>query len=363
MLGVAAIIHWARYRGRGRAWLATALGLLGAVVLLPHAPPSWLRVLPYSQQLEVAGFMGSGFALVEFRRSLAPMRTWRYRVLALMVAVATITILLLPLLGHPGRSAAVSGGAAGLLVVLWAACVIEPAVTFWRISSKRPPVQRARLRALSLGYATFAGVVLVAVGSSIVRMSTGGRPNPWLDTAVSLVALAMVPVLYSSFSPPAWLRHSWRAGEEHIYLCATDSLIARSDDELTMATRALEWAVRLLGAEGGMLVSPHGSVVTQGLAVTEANSRDQLVVRLRGKSGEGKLVLVAGPITPLFGSDEVNRLSAYAIAVTAALERARDSERLSTLLVAVGELGEGIVITEAGRLVYANEAYARLTGY
>jgi len=54
------------------------------------------------------------------------------------------------------------------------------------------------------------------------------------------------------------------------------------------------------------------------------------------------------------GLDERSRL----------LERLREErDRYETLLEELSELGEGVVVTDAGRLLYANEAYCRMTGY
>ncbi len=56
--------------------------------------------------------------------------------------------------------------------------------------------------------------------------------------------------------------------------------------------------------------------------------------------------------------------------MTAALARVRSVEalaqqtsRMRVLLEAVSELGEGLLVTENGRLVYANDAYVAMTGY
>jgi len=51
----------------------------------------------------------------------------------------------------------------------------------------------------------------------------------------------------------------------------------------------------------------------------------------------------------------------FAGAITAGSERRR--HRYETLFGAVSDLGEGLVVTEAGRLVYSNQAYRELTGY
>ena len=365
-----------RYRGRSRAYLATALGLVGAVVVSSRFLPPEMKALPGVRQAQLLMFMGSGFALIELRRTLTPMPAWEHRAFAVVVGLPTAATLLLSVLVPSGAAPITGLVLLSILVLVWSACVAEPAVAFWRLSRTRPHVQRARLRALSVGYAAFALLVVAEVTSALVEAALRTGPMAWVQDDLSLLSLAVVPVLYSSFAPPSWLRHSWRAKEEALYRNVTEALITTASDEATMGARALEGAVRLLGAEGGLLVSPHGSMVTEGLseeaaaalAAATADGRgapghDRLVVPLRSRSGVGRLVLIAGPVTPFFGGDEVNRISQYAVAVTAALDRSRESERLSTLLAAVGDLGEGLVITEAGRLVYANEAYADLTGY
>src|SRR2546428_11881462 len=72
---------------------------------------------------------------------------------------------------------------------------------------------------------------------------------------IQLVALAMVPLLHASFSPPSWLRREWRSREEVALRHAMEGLLLYSPDRQLLAERALEWALRLMGAEAGMLLS------------------------------------------------------------------------------------------------------------
>jgi signal transduction histidine kinase len=48
-------------------------------------------------------------------------------------------------------------------------------------------------------------------------------------------------------------------------------------------------------------------------------------------TGPGALVVVSGPFTPLFGSDEVTRLRQYATSITLALDRTRVVERMAAV--------------------------------
>src|SRR5207302_2143850 len=48
-------------------------------------------------------------------------------------------------------------------------------------------------------------------------------------------------------------------------------------------------------------------------------------------------------------------------AITTVSERRR--ERYESLLGAISDLGQGLIITESGRLIYGNPAYERITGF
>src|SRR5438046_10244204 len=62
-----------------------------------------------------------------------------------------------------------------------------------------------------------------------------------------------------------------------------------------------------------------------------SNREDAIVIPLPLDLGMGAMVVVSGPYTPFFGTDEVSRLRGYAANITAALDRARVTERLAAL--------------------------------
>jgi PAS domain S-box-containing protein len=91
---------------------------------------------------------------------------------------------------------------------------------------------------------------------------------------------------------------------------------------------------------------------------------------LRSDATVGLLVVLAGPLTPFFGDDEVERLGKYARAIAIAVDRVSLTEQLArqnalqeTLVRALSDLDEGVVIWTDRRITYTNEAYCRLTGY
>jgi signal transduction histidine kinase len=172
----------------------------------------------------------------------------------------------------------------------------------------------------------------------------------WLFEAVAVIAL---PLLYVSFAAPRWLRRMWRQGEEEQYREAVHDLVLFSPDRPTLAKRASEWGLRLVGAEGIAIVDANGEALAlRGLTAdaahrlaahvdqkgqprllaTAGSSRDDaIVVPLPLDLGMGAMVVVSGPYTPFFGTDELSRLHGYAANLTAALDRARVTERLASL--------------------------------
>jgi diguanylate cyclase (GGDEF)-like protein/PAS domain S-box-containing protein len=385
-LGLAATLGWLRHRGRSRAWLAAALGLLGLVSLVDQLP----HPIPGSLQVSVVAFTGSGLALIELRHALVPLpcRVRCAAVAATVVVTAVALIVPLPT-GHGARLSPLQLGVVLAVIVLWAVCVSEPAITFWRASRDRPRVQRARLRALSGGYLGLVGGLLAALVAGSGWAARGGVLPAPVEALIDLLFLAMVPPLYAGFAPPGWLRRLWRAHEEDAYRRGVQELLVFSSDETSLSARALEWATRLVGAESGVLLTPSGRLVaTPGMGEAQARELAQtapppassgvaytghgrrLVAALPGETGEGAIILVAGPFTPFLGGDEARRLGLYASSLTAALERVRTVEalaqqtaRLETLLDTVSDLGEGLLVTENGRMVYANDAYVEMTGY
>ncbi len=298
LLGVAATVGWLRHRGRSRLWLAAALGLLGLVCLVHQLSSLTHTSLPGTVQLSIAGFTGSGLALVELRHVLVPLPRRAHRLVIAAVGVVTVVALAVPLPTAAGaRYSALQLAVVLALIVLWAGCVSEPAITFWRASRQRPTVQRARLRTLAGGYLGLVAVLLVALGAgsggAVDRdpaVAPGdGRDRPALprDGAGALRGLR-----------PAALPPPRLAGpEEHAYRSAVHDLLLVSADEASLTARALEWAVRLVGADAGVLVSPSGRLVTtpgmsQELALPlvghPAAPDPRLRARHRGRAAGGR---------------------------------------------------------------------------
>jgi signal transduction histidine kinase len=329
---------WLATRDRSRMYLALAIGSLAAVSLLGQAGkilgPGFARASGY---VTIVVFLGSGLALLMFRDSVIPLgRRTRQLVVA---AVAVTAIFELGVQVTFGKAAPKPGAflALALFVVVWSGCVGEPSVRLWVAARGRTAVQRARMRALSLGYLGIIAILLAAIFTASLSK------NPAVQIGIAMASIGIVPFLYAGFVPPAWLRRLWRQGEEHQFQQATHDLILYSADRATLCHRALEWAVRLTGADSGCIAATDGillavvgladdaaRLVVSAVAEAPANTvvqlggvppRSAMTATLAG--ADAAIILVGGSFTPVFGDDEAAWLRQYTALVATGLDRVR----------------------------------------
>ena len=356
VLGVVVGVAWLRHRDPSTGWLALAIVLLSAVTLIGRIPALLGFTPPLMSQVSLVAFVGSGYALLRYRGSLIPLsRVWHAAaaiVLAGTVAAAFVATGL-------GASKTVQLWIAVLLIAAWAAAVIEPIARFWLVARGLPAVQAWRLRSLSIG---FAGIVvlllfLVAlVGAGAKTMAAG------VQLGVQVLVLLVVPLLFVSFSPPSWLRREWRAAEEEGLRAYMEERLLVDEDSATLNQGALHWAMRITGAKAAASFDSRGDVrASVGLdAAALADLRSHVLELPEGAShfeldghgtslatvpivspdGTGRLVLVSGPFTPAFGSDELSRVKQFMTAVTAGLDRNRLVTELKDANVLLKEASE-----------------------
>jgi signal transduction histidine kinase/CheY-like chemotaxis protein len=332
-LGVATAAGWLRRRDRSMGWLALAIVLLAAVVgegrLQAHLPFK----IPLLGGLSLIAFMGCAYAVLRYRDAIIPLpRRWHVAAIASLTAASAILLITQAVTTNKTVLTAL----AIVLVAIWCACVGEPIVRFWLVARSLPAVQAWRLRSLSLGFGGLIGVLLLAVSIGIaVRL-------PGIQVVIELIVLAIVPLLYASFAPPAWLRRQWRAEEEDGVRAFMEELLV-SEDRDGLADRALEWSVRLVGGGAGVLFDAAGKPRTsralssrqiadlsRGLgrfpdgasrAVVDGAEAGLIALPVHGLAGSGTLVIVSGPFTPGFGGEEVSRAQQLMSAFVTALDR------------------------------------------
>ncbi|HYS02557.1 MAG TPA: ATP-binding protein [Candidatus Eisenbacteria bacterium] len=348
-IGALALKDWLGRRDPGRGYLALAVGCLGIVSamgrLTPELPPSLRWAF---SDLSLAIFLMSGLALLLFRDTVIPLgRRVKTSAVAItgVVAVAAAAVQLPS--GTSPQYSPLQYGVVLALVLVWCLSVGEPSVRMWLVSRHQPAVQQARLRALSVGYGGIVAILLSAV------FAGSAATAPAVQLGFALAALAMVPVLYAGFAPPGWLRRVWRRREEELFQQATRDLLIFSPDTTTLATKALEWALRMAGAKQGFIAFPQTTIIARHAIAAEEAARfcgeigNQAGIRLlrsgRGATqtaiasplvtgkATGMLVLLAGPFTPVFGADEVSWIGQYATLMATGLERVALVEEMAGL--------------------------------
>ena len=347
LLTVAMLADWLSHRERRRAYLALAFGSLTLLVLLV---PSLSQSGPYGPVVTNVGivlFLLSGWALLMFRDSFISLGVNIRR-------FAAIALVLVALLGFAAQlpvdtqqpHAPLQTIALAAILTAWVLCVTEPIVTLWLASRGRPAVQAARMRALSLGYTGLVAVIMVGTLGGVVVQNPAGQ------LVLDLVTIAIVPMLFFSFYPPTWLRRLWSQPEEEELRQGLHSLLSFSPDRASQAGSALEWAIRLVGAAGALIIDSDQSILAyRGVEESEADaiahramaspgprivpmpprSTTMLVIPLDLQPSQGSMVMIAGPFTPMFGDDEVTRLRQYASSIAAALDRVTLTARIRAL--------------------------------
>ena len=336
-LGVAIAYRWYRERGRAQAMLALALITLAVVAALGRVgdPQHPLAVLSL---VEIVGFLLSGYFVLLFRNEFIPLGSFAFQAANLLLAISIVVgILDVTALAHADPRVAT-------VIVLeiigaWAIFTGEPIARFWLASRNLPAVQRARMRFLSFGFAVLIAILFISVlGGSALR-------SPTAIVVTELVVLMVIPAIYVSFAPPALLRRIWRMGEEDELRTAIQDLLIFSPTREVLAERAATWAMRLLGGNAAFITDPDGKFIANAgidparaahlMAEQRKNSLgapDRVVtVPLPLTDGQGSLGVVAGPFSPVFGTEEITQLRAYASSVSAGLERARVTERMAAI--------------------------------
>jgi len=335
---------WLVTRDRSRMFLALAIASLAAVSILGQVAkllgPSFTAASAY---VTITVFLVSGLALLLFRDAVIPLKPRTLRlVVGIVIATGVLEIGVQAIFGRTAPKP-VQLIAAAAFVLVWSGCVGEPSLRLWFAARRRTVVQRARMRALSLGYLAIVALLLVAV------FAASFAAQPILQIGIALATIAIVPLLYAGFVPPAWLRRTWRQSEEAKFQQATSDIVMFASDQHALATRSLDWAIRLTGADAGLFMTgPNTILATHGLTADDAQTLraavagagDRTVIPLGGTPprsvmiarlhvNDAAIVLLGGPFTPVFSTDEEAWLQQYAAMVSTGLERVRLVEALA----------------------------------
>ena len=386
MLAYFTLRGFLRKGDRTNLTLALSTGLLWVTSALGYANQLFDYRFSVLSDMSSIAFLWSGYALLMLRDSFLPLPRLGKRAAAIATAAVSVFVISARLPAEPQPMHSLFQVMAVLTMgATWGLFVVESMVRFYLASNSRPAVQKARLRALSLGYL----VAIMVAAVAIVEAPGGGTFGILL---ARLVGLVLVPLLYIGLSPPTWLRRLWQLREEAL-LPAMEALIDFSAGEHELAAKALEWSIRITGADGGYILADDGRILAnQGLDDSEisglasvnveasvgstitridaSSMKHAISTPLPGPGGIGSLTVITGPFTPFFGSEEAALLTNYAAAVSVALERVKllgfleqETRRNQTLFHTMSDLDIGFLLSENGRALNANKAYCNLVGY
>jgi signal transduction histidine kinase len=344
VIAVLTVRDWLVTRDRSRMYLALAIGSLAAVSVLGQVGkvlgPSFAAASGY---VTIVIFLVSGLALLLFRHAVIPLKPRTLRaVVGIVMATAALEVGVAAIYGRTAPRP-IQLLAVAAFIVVWSGCVGEPSVRLWFAARRRTVVQRARMRALSLGYIGIVAILLASVFTSAFAAV------PAVRVGLTLATFAIIPLLYAGFVPPAWLRRTWRQSEEAEFQQATRDIVMYASDQRALATRSLDWAIRLTGADAGLFMNGPGSILAlkgltgddaQTLQAAVGGAGQRTVIPLGGTPprsvmiarlhvNDAAIVLLGGPFTPVFGTDEEAWLHQYAAMVSTGLERVRLVEALA----------------------------------
>ena len=344
-LAVRSTASWILQTDRRHGYLALALGSLALVILISPILGGRGAEAQALTDMTLVLFLVSGYALLMFRDSFVPFSSGMRRLIAAGISLVGVFGIAVQLPGEPQRTQGpLQSISLVAVLVVWSLCILEPIVRFWLSAKGRHSVEVARLRALSVGYGGILFVVIIG--------TFGAGLGPGWTLITDVITLAVVPILYVSFAPPAWLRRMWRDPEEDQFRSALHDLLIHSPDRATLAGRAIGWAQRLVGGEGAFVIDSDDSILAaRGVEPAEAaeiaseddflaavkrghepwRREHMLVVPLDLQNGRGAIVIISGRLTPIFGDDELGRLVLYASSISAGLDRVTLNSRIHAL--------------------------------
>lgn len=387
LLGLAALRRWHVNRDRPTFFLALALSAMAGSSILGRINDLLGIRNQAIQSLTLLAFLSSGYFIVRLRDQFISLHPKVKAALPIALgALGAVTVIVGIPAQEDARFTGIELALALAVVVTWSICAGEPVIRFLVASRNLPRVQRARLRALGAG---LGGIILIL----FILIAIGPAQDPRTQVAFDLIVLALVPLLYVALEPPRWLRKTWESDDEGTSVA--EDLAVFAPDAETISNRVLGHALSIVGADAGYVRDVDGSIIAmKGMTSVEADEiealardgggdrlgegrvvrltdQDRYAVVLPFQSGErAALGVVSGPFTPLFGSYETQHLREFGAVAGVALDRVRlvealadETDRYQALLQAISDLGEGFLVAEGARLIYANDAYCAMTGY
>jgi signal transduction histidine kinase len=325
-VGLLAVRLWWRDRSRPSAYLATAFGLLGAMLtvslLLPADRSGPMVLLGHLIPLGVIAFPWLLAAFAWSFEGRLPAGLWAAG--GALVVVGGWLLTLPPFVPGRERTSAQLAFVVAVLV-LWGALSIAAAWRLWHAGGRQRLV-RVRMRLLAGG----AIVLALALWASVTLAA-----RPIVTATTTVLALLSAGLFLIGFAPPRPVRLWWRRGAGGAWQEMQQELIAaRTPEEVAAAVTPV--LAELLGGDaavvlGDRVLARTGMTDSEAQALTEVSDAGHPVpadVRVTPVD-TARLVVRTTAYTPVFGRDEQELLEAFVLQLRIALERAQlfDAER------------------------------------
>lgn len=318
-VAVAAYRQYRRDGGIASQWILLGFALLtvvsAALALLPdQADAGWTQVL---RRVVLSVLPLFPYCLFRFTTALTPAHRW----LVWSATGLTAAVVVSPL-AVEGVALADGPDPAWYTVALlgqWTVLSAIASMRLWRAGREEPTVARRRMQTLS--WAT--------IGLTVTLLLAGAAGTEAAAVMIRLLALTSALLFLVALAPPPLLRAAWRRPEEIRLRGAVAELMAATTAQEVIAA-LLPQVARLLGARSAALLAPDGTVLASHGASDTVDPDGHRRVEL-ARLSSGRLSVITGPYTPLFGREEFELVRSLAEMAELAVERSREHRVAATL--------------------------------
>ncbi|MEX2394197.1 MAG: HAMP domain-containing sensor histidine kinase, partial [Actinomycetota bacterium] len=278
------------------------------------------------------------YLMWRFVVALSRFRRWEWLVAHVLTAAVLIdTLLLSDFEQLQDRRSLATIVFIALFLAQWVFLLGVAGIRLWNMARHAAGVAKKRMYTMGAGLFVLAVLLLISAPTSD---APDEEPDAF-SLATSALSLVAGPMLLLGFAPPRVVRQIWRSGADQA-MHEAEIGIVKALTKSEVAESLLPPAVDLFGGDGAALLDADLEIV--GTHRTRAADLASRIETLRTLSAEryvsrdiadaqvvamenGWLVVLTGPMTPFFASDELQMLSALSVFADLALGRASLYER------------------------------------
>ncbi len=334
LLAAVALVQWLLRRSTPAGWLALTFLVLGGVSIVARVLPEDPSGHTYDliTKFVIGLLLLFPYFLFRFSATFEPAsRAAEIAAGALTVGIIVWTAFLpdFPTADEP-QPASFRIYAFGILIQ-WVVCSVLAAARLWRQGSGQPSVARRRMRLMAAAATLMSVLIMVSVATG-----GGGMQPVEAQIANSLLGFIAATAFFFGFSPPEFVRATWRRGPlEDMRKAVRDLLTAETTEEVT--SRLLPHVVGIVGARGIAFLDNDGTVIDSNGLTLEMQEEMRSRVEASKLSHEitdcvvmelpfGCVVVWTSPYAPFFGTEELEILRYLSTLAHLAMERTRASE-------------------------------------